>query len=1280
MRNGTKWDGNPARSLVSLTVLTFMVMASFWSVLWTPGAGHAVGLGPGTPSSRQGMVQWVQDSPDDFNGSGSNLAQFTGMVVDAKGVSLDQTISYWNQTDWSGGPNVAATASDGNVFWSSTGIMYTAKGELALQMSPVWGQKASLIQGRGALKAVWDPTHKQAIVFGGFAWIGSTRTLLNNTEYYNPSTNKWTTGANTPPGRQTPSVAWDSKRGKMWVFGGNDGSVGQFNDGWYLSPGAGSGGTWSKLATCVEPMQNGNGVYDPNLDILVAHGRSYYQVTRYDPVANTYSEGSDVYHIRDGAGGAWLPDEKLFMIVNGVDYANKPETGFYAPGNNTWIDGPNMPAYREYPTLVWDDLHKLAILYGGTTTGGTDGVVNEIWLFDPATDSWTHLQDSSGPKVYTHGAVWDPDNHQMLVIGGIDSVSENGKVYSMKLLRSATGSVESSTLDTQGISEIKKVSWEILDAPTGVGPQPVKVQIASSASGTPTVFVGPDGTSGTYFTTSGSGETGLPHHQGDRYLRYKITLSTANQDYTPKVGNISIEYSSYASTGSMVSSVFDTGSSSMTGLEAFWDADIPTGSQMDVYVRTSPNSDMSSATSWFKVDDGVPFTSGVIEQYLQYKVEMRSPTRGTTPVLRKMTITMNRAPTLDQGGHSPQSGGAATLFTFSVIYTDPESAIPSQSAVFIDNVMYNMSSTGNGSIPTGMRYEYKTKLALGAHSYYFQFNDSYGAIRYPAKDLLNVIVKDAPILTMGDVTPKTGDLTTLFKFLVRYSDKGGLSAFDSKLIIDDTKTYNMVTQDNGNAGYYLYTYETKLQAGTHHYSFDFSNGVNHVYLPETGAFSGPVVTVPEEPLQVVQIIPRDAETGIPITASISVTFNKPIIESTIDRTTFILKDSNGTAVFGTYLYKPSTYEAVLTPATSLQYDTLYSVKIDQDIMDTNGTCMLGPFASTFRTVKKEVPHPNRPPVVQPVMNLDGTAGKTVSLKLNASDPDGDRLAYKIISGPNGPTVNENGLFTWATKTKDAGNNSFVIEVSDGEYKQYIMLTVNLKKGSSGHGNQGMNMIALAAGIIIALVVSMLVVLMVLRSKKKDEPAPPPSQAPPEAPPPPPAYPAQAAHPQFYGGVPVPREEVVGPRPGEKGQVAPPQEVRQEAFYSEWEKPTRPGLEKEYAFKAPTSMALTPKVMTKAQMDETKASTQRSSDSRKVMIDGTAYTRVDILRIISSLPRGLPSELWGKDLDDLADEIINGEYSTTPEGNPIVKLGRKWFNGDPQDKGTYMRPYKGSRSD
>jgi hypothetical protein len=71
----------------------------------------------------------------------------------------------------------------------------------------------------------------------------------------------------------------------------------------------------------------------------------------------------------------------------------------------------------------------------------------------------------------------------------------------------------------------------------------VRIQIASSKTNTATTtwdFIGPDGTSNTYYIPSN--HTLNTVHNGDRYIRYRIDLRTANINYTPNVSDIAVSF------------------------------------------------------------------------------------------------------------------------------------------------------------------------------------------------------------------------------------------------------------------------------------------------------------------------------------------------------------------------------------------------------------------------------------------------------------------------------------------------------------------------------------------------------------------------------------------------------------------------------------------------------------------------------------------------------------------------------------------------------------------
>jgi DNA-binding Lrp family transcriptional regulator len=67
---------------------------------------------------------------------------------------------------------------------------------------------------------------------------------------------------------------------------------------------------------------------------------------------------------------------------------------------------------------------------------------------------------------------------------------------------------------------------------------------------------------------------------------------------------------------------------------------------------------------------------------------------------------------------------------------------------------------------------------------------------------------------------------------------------------------------------------------------------------------------------------------------------------------------------------------------------------------------------------------------------------------------------------------------------------------------------------------------------------------------------------------------------------------------------------------------------------------------------------------------------EIMNVLTNLPRGVPSSLWGLAVDELAGEILKAEYGLTPSGAPLVQLKGKWYRGDVEDASTYLQAYDG----
>lgn len=106
----------------------------------------------------------------------------------------------------------------------------------------------------------------------------------------------------------------------------------------------------------------------------------------------------------------------------------------------------------------------------------------------------------------------------------------------------SAGWLESSTFDLGLEATYQNIIWEPISQPTETGSDPVQFQIATASTTAPASwdYLGPDGTNGTYYTPANGVIAGV--HDSDRYMRYKVFLSTASTTFTPTVSDVSFTY------------------------------------------------------------------------------------------------------------------------------------------------------------------------------------------------------------------------------------------------------------------------------------------------------------------------------------------------------------------------------------------------------------------------------------------------------------------------------------------------------------------------------------------------------------------------------------------------------------------------------------------------------------------------------------------------------------------------------------------------------------------
>jgi RHS repeat-associated protein len=93
-----------------------------------------------------------------------------------------------------------------------------------------------------------------------------------------------------------------------------------------------------------------------------------------------------------------------------------------------------------------------------------------------------------------------------------------------------------------------------------------------------------------------------------------------------------------------------------------------------------------------------------------------------------------------------------------------------------------------------------------------------------------------------------------------------------------------------------------------------------------------------------------------------------------------------------------------------------------------------------------LPPPNNIPQITSTPNTIATVGQLYSYDVEATDSNGDTLAYVLVVSPNGMTIDTaTGLIQWAPSVAQQGLNSVTVKVEDdkgGEAQQSFEITVN----------------------------------------------------------------------------------------------------------------------------------------------------------------------------------------------------------------------------------------------
>jgi hypothetical protein len=305
----------------------------------------------------------------------------------------------------------------------------------------------------------YDPSSGRVIMFGGCSDPLDPFCLQypphNDTWAYDPAANTWTQPApagRLPPPRAAPTMAYDPITQRLILLGGFDRPImvdggilyHATADTWAYDPVA---NTWTELdpsGTVPPPRFSATAVHDPITGRLIVFGGGadsasvleqglepsswvLNDIWAYDPVANTWTEltpSGPLPPRRFFHAMVYDPSTRRMIMFGGMgDTGVLNDIWAYDPAANTWIDldpSGTLPEARYGSGMAYDSSSQRVVMFGGSVADGSR-YFNDTWVYDPVANTWTELRPSGvlpGAR-FAPALVCAPSTGQVLMFGGV---------------------------------------------------------------------------------------------------------------------------------------------------------------------------------------------------------------------------------------------------------------------------------------------------------------------------------------------------------------------------------------------------------------------------------------------------------------------------------------------------------------------------------------------------------------------------------------------------------------------------------------------------------------------------------------------------------------------------------------------------------------------------------------------------------------------------------------------------------------------------------------------
>ncbi|MEM7296712.1 MAG: fibronectin type III domain-containing protein [Bacteroidota bacterium] len=359
--------------------------------------------------------------------------------------------------------------------WNPTSMEWTwMAGSDTVNQGGVYGElgqySADNYPGARAASIQWQDTNGIIWIFGGQGYdkFGVSQEHLNDLWSYNPSTGQWAWHAGSDfanstgsynetglssvdyvPGARWHASEWIDENENLWLFGGflpNQVTTGRLNDFWKYEP-TSREWTWLSGENSTTGIEDIGTYGDLNLGGKPFPGARHGALSWTDPAGDFWMLGGRIF----GTGyftDLWKyePAKEEWTFVRGsIDpILNEGVYGAQGIGSPT-----NEPKSRWHGASWLGDDGRLWFFGGLNQNTNTNTVawLNDLWVYDPASDIYTWMGGSSeidGDAVYgiqgeasaahipgakSSAAYWTDSNGIFWLFGGYESFEYNNDLW-----------------------------------------------------------------------------------------------------------------------------------------------------------------------------------------------------------------------------------------------------------------------------------------------------------------------------------------------------------------------------------------------------------------------------------------------------------------------------------------------------------------------------------------------------------------------------------------------------------------------------------------------------------------------------------------------------------------------------------------------------------------------------------------------------------------------------------------------------------------------------------